>query len=60
MADYAVTKWVWKDIQHAVTNNGQTWTQEQCEEFLENHESTIQDTMISAGWDYIDNLLASN
>ena len=45
--------WLWGDIQSLRP----TWTQEQCEEWLDDHWRSIQDRSIEMGWDVIADLL---
>jgi len=51
---YAVVRWETKDI-HAHREEAELlpWTDEQANDWLLEHEDTIQDLMITRGWDYI-------
>ena len=51
--EYAVVAWQINDIK-AVRPS---WTDDECENFLDRYETDIEEKMIRAGWDMIHNLL---
>lgn len=51
--EHAVVSWHIGDI----LDRRPDWSDAQCEDFLVNHGSDIQDAMTDAGWEAIDSLL---
>lgn len=58
--NYAIVQWSTEDIhEHRKEIELNPWTEEQAEDWLLEHEYTLQALMITRGWDYIyDNLIS--
>ena len=51
---YAIVQWYTEDIhEHRKEIGLNSWTEEEANDWLLEHEDTLQSLMITRGWDYI-------
>jgi len=49
--------WDWKEVQEYAKDKDMEWSEQQCKDFLEEHEEEISTTLREVGDDLIDNWL---